>query len=544
MIAARQGKAPAGRTSFSDASGLGAAILAYRLSIDEGDSETLRFTFPIEPGADAEQGSFPTIQRRPAHRLADAAAAWEGLLDRVQIDVPDEFVEEGLKASTAYLLLALDPGGPHPGPLTHDAMWVRDAAYIGLALLQLGHTDAVRAYIPDVLAPQEPQGRVPPIQGEDIPWDDEEWDAQGQAIFLATTCYRYTGEISSLEEWYPALRAAASFIVNLRAAERGMDGPAGGLLPPSKSAEDLGPTNQHYYWDDFWAVAGLEEAAYAARELGKTEDAAWMESEADALRDAILASVEKLMGTEPAYIPGAVEELESSAMARGTVPALWPIRVLSPESPLLMRSFDYYHQRWIAPDNGGFRHRHSQLWPYGGLELAHAYLRLGRKEVVHQILGWTLKHQTLPGTFAWAEQVDPETGGISGGDMPHAWAAAAYATLIREILVTENEEALELFSGVPDWWFKEGQVITLENAPTHFGVLDLHTQSTVQQTDSAWDGTLTLTLSGAEPPQGFHWRLPHEVDVLDGPPGVMVGDAWLTIPSEGGSVRLAFTPGK
>jgi hypothetical protein len=316
------------------------------------------------------------------------------------------------------------------------------------------------------------------------------------------------------------------------------------LLPPSKSAEDIGPSDWHHYWDDFWAVAGLEEAAHAARELGETEDAAWMQAEADALREAILASVEAVMGPEPAYIPGAVEGVEGSAMARGTVPALWPVEVLPREMPLLTRSFDYYHQLWIAPQEGAFRHHGGQFWPYGGLELAHAYLRLGRMDVLHQILGWTLAHQTLPGTFAWAEQVSPTNGGLSGGDMPHAWAAASYATLVREMLISERDDALELFNGVPDWWLGAGQVIVLENAPTHFGEVNLRTESTVQQADATWNGTLTLTLSGAAPPEGFRWRLPHRPAAADGPPGTAIDGDWLVVPSKGGTVRLTFTPNR
>jgi hypothetical protein len=487
---------------------------------------------------------FPAADLDVKARLAQETAAWGEATGQTVLDLPDALVEGGVPASIGYLLLALDPDGPHPGPLAHDAVWVRDAAYIGLALLQFGHADAVREYIPAVLGAQEADGRVPPIQGENIPWDDDEWDAQGQAIFLVTSYYRYTGDVDTLRQWYPSLRAAAHFITRLRASQADVPGPARGLLPPSKSAEDIGPPDWHHYWDDFWAVAGLEEAAYAARQLGKTEDAVWMQTEADALREAILASVEAVMGPEPAYIPGAVEGVEGSAMARGTVPALWPVEVLPRETPLLARSFDYYHQLWVAPHNGGFRHREGQFWTYGGLELAHAYLRLGRMDVLHQILGWTLTHQTLPGTFAWAEQVDPSNGGFSGGDMPHAWAAASYVTLVREMLISERGEALELFTGVPDWWLGAGQNLVLEDAPTHFGALTLRTESSVEQTDADWNGVLVLTLSGAAPPDGFRWRLSHEPASVDGPSGTMIDDGWLIIPGQGGAVHLTFTPAR
>ena len=81
-----------------------------------------------------------------------------------------------------------------------------------------------------------------------------------------------------------------------------------------------------------------------------------------------------------------------SAMARGSVPALWPYRVFSPDMPLIAHAFDHYHQTWIDPYNGAYLHIQNQFWPLGGLELAHAYLRLGREDALHQILGWTLSN--------------------------------------------------------------------------------------------------------------------------------------------------------
>ncbi len=535
MSAAISGQVPVTDADVSDPAGLAAAAWVYSLSLEAGGSDTLRFAFPGVPGDD-----FPAIWASAETQLTEAATAWEEAVGHVQIDVPDDFVGQGVKASTGYLLLSIGPQGPHPGPLMHDSMWVRDSAYIGLALLQLGHADVVREYIPPIVASQEPDGRIPPIQGTDIPWESDQWDAQGQFIFLVTTYYRYTGDIDGLRAWYPALRDAAEFLIDLRAAYHHADEATKGLLPPSMSAEDLGPADQHYYWDNLWTVAGLEEAAYAAREVGRTEDALRMQGEADALRAAILESVAAVKGPRARYIPGAVEDVGSSAMARGSVPALWPIRVLRPEDALVQRSFEHYYRSWIAPDEGGFRHRQGQFWPYGGMELAHAYLRLGRKDVVHEILGWVLANQTLPGTFAWAEQVDPRTGGFSGGDMPHAWAAASYSTLVREMLVSENDGALELFTGVPSWWLTAEHTITLRRAPTQYGVLDLQTESTVQPGDSGWDGVLTLTISGAMPPNGFRWQIPEVPAAVEGPLGTVVADGQLSVPTDGGTIRLSF----
>lgn len=515
--------------------GNGMAVFAYDLTLDSAATWDLTLAFPTTPGQSAPN------PRRAAAAMESTRAAWQTEIGAPDLTLPDGFVMNGYKASVGYLLIALDPDGPHPGPLEHDALWVRDAAFIGETLLSLGYTEAVAAFIPSLFAYQRHDGYVPAIiEPGHGPRPDVEWDAQGQLIFLIAEYYRYTGDRNKLAEWYPHIHKAAAFLVSLRQQTAANPPPTRGILPPSKSAEDLGPEEWHHYWDDFWGIIGLLDGAYVAAELGDDASAQWMLAEAEALRDALRDSIVAVMGPEPAYIPNGPEDITSSAMARGSANSLYPLTVFERTDPLILRSFDEYHARWIEPQGGGYKHIYGQLWPYGGLGLARDYVRLGRHDVLHQILGWTLTNQTLPGTFAWAEQVNPLTGGFSGGDMPHAWAAASYVTLIREMLLLRDEKTLELFAGVPGSWLSEGQVVGLTGAPTMFGAVTAVTTSTLSITDDSWQGTLTLTISGAQPPGGYRWRLPHAPTGVSGPPGTHFQQGWLLIPASGGEVVLTY----
>jgi hypothetical protein len=529
MEAAARGNVPNNLQLPCAPEGDGAAVLVYDLN-----TGPQTFTFTLAP-RDADTFS-PAADFDTA--LTATSDAWAADIAQVRLQLPDDRLAAAWRASVGYLLLAMDSDGVHPGPLAHSALWVRDAAYIGLALMQSGHTEHIPTLISGVYAGQDQDGRVPPIQGETIPWDDDEWDSQGQAIFLVTQYYRYTQEIETLRQWYPNLRRASEFIRALRTQTANATDATRGLLPPSLSAEDLGPADHHYYWDNYWAIIGLEEVAFAADLLGENADAIWMRAEAAHLRQAIARSINMVMGDAPAYIPVAVEDTQTSGMARGTVPTLYPYALYPFDDPLLLRSFDYYHQTWIDPYGGGFLHREGQFWPYGGLELAHAYLRLQRGDVVHQILGWTLSNQTLMGTYAWAEQVNPQDKGFTGGDMPHAWAAADYLTLIREMIVSERATRISLFNSVPEWWFDADRVIVLENAPTHFGTITVRTSSTLQQVDGAWHGIVTLELIGATPPDGFLWQLSRIPSRVDGP-AQLQGDQ-LTIAPNGGTITLIY----
>jgi len=535
MYAALNGTVPSSKSVRDPSNGALAAIWSYPVNLDPGETKDFHFAFPDAPGSNFPDVDLPIEQQRNK-----AIEHWKQETGKVTIQLPDLSVQNGLKASLGYLLLSLDPDGPHPGPLAHDAVWVRDAAYTGLALLQFGHTETVQNTVTSTFKSQDRDGRIPPIRGKNAPWDDNEWDSQGQAIFLAYQYYRYTNDEVQIREWYPNIRLAAFYISNLLSENTNLDNATSGLLPPSKSAEDLGPADWHHYWDNFWAVTGLEQAAFIAKALGQHDDATWMISESNALRTAILNSVGVVMGPDPAYIPGAVEATTGSAMARGTVPALWPNEVLSRNTELINRSFDTYHKLWIEPDNGGFRHLGGQFWPYGGLELAHAYLRINRTDVMHQILSWTLRNQTLPGTFAWAEQVNPLNGGFSGGDMPHAWAAASYVTLVREMLVSERNDTLVLFQGAPEWWLTESREIILNNVPTQYGKLNILTHNNIIPTENGWNGRLTMKLSGASPPNGYRWNLPIQPSEIVGPSGTSVENGVLTIPSGSNEVELSF----
>ena len=534
-------KALVGEVPFNDSvrhleTADGVAFWAYPIDLNPSESAQFHFAFPATPG-----NKFPPVDNPIDEHIKETVKLWQNATTKVKMTIPDKALEAGVNASLGYLLLSLDPDGPHPGPLAHDAVWVRDAAYSGLALLQFGHTESVRNTVTATLATQETDGRVPPIRGKNVPWYDDEWDSQGQVIFLASTYYRFSGDKIQLRDWYPHLRKTAYYIADLRTRPSTVVRTAHGLLPPSKSAEDLGPPDWHHYWDNFWGVSGLQHAAYIASELGEINDSNWMQSEANALRESILDSVTAVMGPEPAFISGAVENSTDSAMARGSVPAIWPTEVFPLDMPLLTRSFDTYYRLWLEPNDGGFRHLGGHFWPYGGLDLAHAYLRLGRNDVLHQILGWTMRHETIPGTFAWAEQINPTNGSFSGGDMPHAWASSNFITLVREMLFSERGEALKLLSGVPDWWLTDGRTIQLESMPTYFGNFNLHTENTITQSDSGWNGDLIITLSGAAPPDGFRWKFPVTPTKLSGPPGTKVADGWLIVPPEAGVVKLTFT---
>lgn len=502
----RRGVLPSSRSAH-DIDGYAMAGLAYDLRLAAGGSATLTFRIPARPLPDSDAGGVIPLARAED----ETGARWRDDLHPVRLTLPDRQFVDAFRASLGHLLTAQVGTLFHPGPLEHNAFWMRDAAYIGLALSRAGHGERTKALARHVLVHQQGEGRIPPVvERNGRPRPVDEWDAQGQGIFLLVHHYRFTGDTAYLRSVFPAIARAIDYLDALRARNEDAPPPLRGLLPPSLSAEDIGSADWHHYWDDFWALTGYEEAAYAARALGDLEsEARFLTARARLSRD-LTESIDRVRTAQrQPQIPNGPEDHGSSSDARGTTAALWPREVLPALRPLMRDSFAFYHHRYVAPHGGAFRHNLDLFWPYAGLGLAQAYLRLGMRDETWQILRWHLAHQSFPGLYAWAEGVRTD-GGFGIGDMPHAWAAAETINLIRDLLISEDGDRLVLGRGIPFGWLTSGEPLGIEFAPTEFGLAGYRVVGVlrVEAGGGVTGDVVVRRLDEAAPPGGYVLVLP------------------------------------
>lgn len=536
---AARGLLPA-RHEIEDWAGLASGAYQFACDLRAGESRRLRFVM-ASGGVDADPDEIAAL------RASDFEASfrrtremWRGIFEKaVKIRLPDRDAEHAFYASLAYLLVLKDHDSLIPGSFGYNAFWTRDAAYMIDACLRAGLHEVARKATELWAGFQQESGKIPSMG----PGGPNEWDGQGQALYSFVQVYRYTRDQEWLAAHWPLIYRAARYIETLRSrtlTEENEGTPIHGILPPSLSAEDLGPRTWHHYWDDFWCIRGLDDALHAARALGKREAAEEIETWRNALAEATLRSIRQVMETyEIAYIPASPEGPSSSGRARGTSPAIWPGGALRPDDPLVVSSFDRYWDEQIAPHGGGYWHGGSP-WPYAGLALAHCYLNLGQRDRADRMLRWTLDHQSGPGVYAWAEVAHGSTGLLVGGDVPHGWACAEYVSLVRDMLVREEDGAILLASGVPERWFDNGRQLELERAMTPFGRVGY------RYTSSLDAGSLELQLDlEADPPGGFFWPLPRfrapiaSVEI-DGKMTSLPADRRLPIPRAARRVALRF----
>jgi hypothetical protein len=504
--------AAARAASVNDPAGFASGALGFALTVPPGGSASVVVIAPRVGGLPPAPLAASAAAWFDAE-LAAARTAWHATLDRVGLRVPPagQAVVDTLRTSLAYMLISRDGPVLRPGTRSYARAWIRDGAMISEALLRLGRADVAQAFLRWYAPYQFPSGRVPccvePTGAVPVP----EHDSHGQLVFLAAAHYRYTGDRAQLVAVWPNVRAAARALDELRRSERT---PANqtpgrraryGLLPPSISHEGYSARPAYSYWDNFWGVRGLADAAWIAAELGHTTDAAAFAAARDEFRADVLASVASSAAEHRvAYIPGAADlgDFDATSTTIGLDPGGLQ-RALPAD--LLAATFERGWQQLAARGPGAIGWE--DYTPYE-LRLVGSFVRLGWRARAMAALERYLQDRRPVGWNQWAEVVGrlPRAPRFLG-DMPHAWVHSDYARSALDLFAYHrlDDDALVLAAGIPPAWLA-GTGIGVERLATPFGPLSYTAATT-------GDELVVRVGPGRVPPGGLAIPWP-----FDGPP--------------------------
>jgi len=335
-----------------------------------------------------------------------------------------------------------------------------------------------------------------------------EHDSPGAFIYAVAEYYRYTHDVGFLSDMWPHVVRAVDYMSSLRRRRtteefRAPDKLAFyGLLPESISHEGYAAHPVHSYWDDFFALRGLKDAAFMATVLGDTEREEKLAALRDAFRETLYASIRKTAADHGIdYIPGSVELADFDPTS--TTIALMPGGELeSLPRPELARTFERYWTEFKQRQDG------TEWESYTPYELRNvgALVRLGEKDRALELLDYFLANRHPLAWNEWAEIAwrDPAAPRFIG-DMPHTWVGAGFVDSVRTMLAYERESdrALVLAAGVPARWVTSETGVGVKRLPTHYGILSYSLRA---------DGpdTVRLRLSGdlAVPPGKIVVRSP------------------------------------
>jgi hypothetical protein len=223
------------------------------------------------------------------------------------------------------------------------------------ALLKFGMSDAVKKYVEWYSSFQYENGMVPCVVDRRGPDPVPENDSHGELIFACMEYFRFTRDTAFLRTRWPNIVSAVDYIQHLRGEQMTSvyrDGDEEkracyGLVTESISHEGYSAKPMHSYWDDFFALKGLKDAATAATVLGEKRSAHEYDSLVFAFRTDLYNSISLAMKYRKIdFVPGCVELGDFDPTS--TSIALFPCGETKyvPE-PAYMRSFDKYYD-WFS----------------------------------------------------------------------------------------------------------------------------------------------------------------------------------------------------
>jgi hypothetical protein len=388
------------------------------------------------------------------------AEIWKKSLEGVcAIKIPDrqmQFLFEN--AIRTVILHSPKPDEVYAGPFIYKRFWFRDAVLIVHAMLMVGLFERAHGIINAFFKRQNVNGYFMSQDGE--------WDSNGQVLWILKKFCDLKGQGPD-KNWKNGVLRAARWIQR-KLQTHGNRGMFDGLLPAGFSAEHLGPNDQ-YYWDDFWAVAGLNAAAEITPKLDERRNDARFEDSAKGLLNAIecsLQGVEKRLGL-PIIPASPYRRMDSGAV--GSLVADYPLQIYSPSDRRIRATVDYLVSTTFI--DGAFFHdiSHSGINPYLTLYIAQSLLRLGDERFLPAVE--SIARLASP-TGQWPEAIHPRTFAGCMGDGQHVWAASEWIVMLRNMFLREEEKdhALILCSGIPKKWVaREGESLFFGPAPTIFG---------------------------------------------------------------------------
>ncbi|MCB0160606.1 MAG: hypothetical protein KDD83_20885, partial [Caldilineaceae bacterium] len=538
---------------FTSASGLGTELFAVgRDRVVEG---ALLFPLNHEQVDDVDLDwaqAAVTTERR----------FWQGLpLQTVTLETPDPAVNDMIVACARNILQAreIEDGLPvfKVGPTIYRSLFVVDGHFFLEAARYLGYADDASAGVDTLVRRANADGSF-----SLIPDHNKE---TGIALATLVRQAELSGDWEKLRGEWPLVRRAVDHIRGLRRQAAALDpaDPAHGLMPASYCDGGLGGKRPEYS-TALWTLFGLKEIARGAARLGFADDAAAFQAEFDAL----LADFRRCAARDqqttadgipylPMRMPGGSGDhhwipdypLEVPPWHRinpgtGTwalAQAIYPGEIFAPDDPIvqnfcaLLDALD--DEEGIPAATGWLPYK--ALWSYAGSFYAHAWLYAGRPDKAADYLYAFANHATP--TRVWREEQSlRDTGyGQTFGDMPHNWASVEFIRLVRNLLVFERGDCLELLAGLPGEWV--GKPLRVAGMPTRFGTVTLTVASGDGRTVSVDVDIAPHQADKRVAPREIRLYMPAAVDAvqLDGEPRVLESGGYLLLPARG-RARVTF----
>jgi hypothetical protein len=434
-------------------------IVQYDLTLAPGEEQTLDFKMPYEPQP-VKSAIIPRIRNAGFDEyLKRTVDFWEDILARgIDISVPEEKVVSAFKANLFFDLIARNKQEgfyiQKVNEFNYDAFWLRDASYIVRMYDLSGFHDFARQCLEFFPRWQQPDGNFVSQGGQYDGWGQTMW-AYGQHFLI-------TQDREFAERIYPSVRRAVGW---LRQA-RGLD-PL--HLMPVTTPGDNEEITGHVTGHNFWALVGLKNVIALAEGLGKKEDAEAYKRDYNDLHSALVTVLKKVTSSTHGYMPPGLDAMGGQDW--GNMLAVYPEIILDPYDPMVTATLKAtrakYQEGIMTYGNGRWLHHYLTLKNTES-EIVRGDQQVAVDELYAYLLHTAATHAGFEySIFPWG------TRDFGMNLSPHGWGSATFRTMLRDMMVREQEGALHLLSVLSPAWIHDGAVVAVKRAPTSFGEVNL-----------------------------------------------------------------------
>ncbi|HLN85293.1 MAG TPA: hypothetical protein VK200_02500, partial [Candidatus Limnocylindrales bacterium] len=383
-----------------------------------------------------------------------------------RLELPDERFGASLRAQIAQLLMGLVSDGTRPGdPMSYPFGWLRDEAYIVVALARSGQLAAAKE-LAARLAEKDFFGGF-----------GAEADAPGLAIWALTELAKQLND-RSYDQWlWPHVRRKAELILTMLSTDRPIHRQGATPVIPLYTKPLPSPDPDvtlvadpprdglikgriHSSWAPLYVSAasyrGLIDAASLADRVDQPAWSREWRKRAVELKRAWSTIFER------------TEQKDALTYARG----LWPTLAASSSAGTFSRALESQWEQY--PANNYWQHARENVFR---MAQAHEWLWLGRADRAWATLAAFWDHQETPGLYAWCTESNRENsfnrwknvrGWLNGQDgqngedivTPSYRTAAEMLLLQLDMLAysdeTANEPTIVIGAGVQPSWLDHG----------------------------------------------------------------------------------------
>jgi len=467
-------------------------IVTYSQILAPNATASFVFRMPVVPTADAAR--LKAIREKSYDEaLKSTADFWRKTEDvGMRIHLPEAKAEQCFYTSLAYDLMARDHIGDDyiqtVNKLHYHSFYLRDGADIVHSYEVTGYPEVAAQVLKFFAKSQKEDGNFL-SQGE-------QYDGWGEALWGYSQHYRMTHDKQFAEWALPQIVRAVAWLRQARAAD-----PL--HLLPASNVPDNEYVQGHLTGYSFLALSGLKLSIAMAADTGHKDLAADWQKEYDDYRATFLKILDQRSAERGGYIPPALDG-QKGGYDWGNLLSVVPEPTLDPFDPRVTATLNNTQSRY-----------QEGLITYADGEFLHHYLTI--KNTMTEVIRGSEQdqQQALRELYALLLHTSSTHAGFEfaitpWGDRdfqdnlsPHGWFAAEYRTLLRTMLVREDEKQLHLMSTISPEWIGRGKVIEVENAPTYFGKIGFRMEAPTP--DSA---TIHISANFDRAPESIRIHIP------------------------------------